>query len=117
MQRCPQLRGIGGPGEAVAAYRAGMAFERITVNPERMVGKPCIRDLRGFSASTHYTIERVCYDGSSVAHFAVTVDAEIAAVATNVAPRWPVITRSLARAVVCNTRGMTPDRTGCTRHP
>jgi uncharacterized protein (DUF433 family) len=25
---------------------AGMAFERITVNPERMGGKPCIRDLR-----------------------------------------------------------------------
>jgi uncharacterized protein (DUF433 family) len=23
-----------------------MAFERITVNPERMGGKPCIRDLR-----------------------------------------------------------------------
>ena len=28
------------------AYDAGMAFERITVNPERMGGKPCIRDLR-----------------------------------------------------------------------
>jgi len=28
------------------AYHAGMAFERITVNPERMGGKPCIRDLR-----------------------------------------------------------------------
>lgn len=25
---------------------AGMAFERVTVNPERMGGKPCIRDLR-----------------------------------------------------------------------
>lgn len=25
---------------------AGMAFERITVDPERMGGKPCIRDLR-----------------------------------------------------------------------
>jgi len=25
---------------------ACMAFERITVNPERMGGKPCIRDLR-----------------------------------------------------------------------
>ena len=25
---------------------ARMAFERITVNPERMGGKPCIRDLR-----------------------------------------------------------------------
>lgn len=25
---------------------AVMAFERITVNPERMGGKPCIRDLR-----------------------------------------------------------------------
>lgn len=33
-------------GEAVVAYHAGMAFERITVNPERMGGKPCIRDLR-----------------------------------------------------------------------
>ena len=55
-----------------------------------------------------YTVERVCYDGGSVAHFAVTVDPEIAAIATDVAPRWPVITRSLARTVVCNTRGMTP---------
>lgn len=55
-----------------------------------------------------YTVERVCYDGGSVAHFVVTVDAEMAAIATNVAPRWPLITRSLARTVVCNTRGMTP---------
>jgi uncharacterized protein (DUF433 family) len=31
---------------AVVAYDRGMAFERITVNPERMGGKPCIRDLR-----------------------------------------------------------------------
>jgi uncharacterized protein (DUF433 family) len=30
----------------MAAYHAGIAFERITVNPERMGGKPCIRDLR-----------------------------------------------------------------------
>ena len=28
------------------AYHEPMAFERITVNPERMGGKPCIRDLR-----------------------------------------------------------------------
>jgi hypothetical protein len=54
-----------------------------------------------------YTVERVCYDGGGVAHFAVTVDAEISAIATNVAPGWPLIMRSLARAVVCNTRGMT----------
>jgi hypothetical protein len=51
-----------------------------------------------------YTIERLCYDGGGVAHFAVTVDAEIAAIAADVAPRWPLITSSLA-ARSCVTRG------------
>ncbi len=29
-----------------SAYHAGMPFERITVDPERMGGVPCIRDTR-----------------------------------------------------------------------
>ena len=29
-----------------SAYHFGMAFERITVDPNRMGGVPCIRDLR-----------------------------------------------------------------------
>ena len=35
-----QARGAGRP------YHLGMAFERITVDPQRMGGVPCIRDLR-----------------------------------------------------------------------
>ncbi len=34
------------PRHRPAAYRGVMAFERITVDPERMGGLPCIRDLR-----------------------------------------------------------------------
>lgn len=34
------------PALPVRAYTAGMAFERITTNPARMQGLPCIRDTR-----------------------------------------------------------------------
>jgi uncharacterized protein (DUF433 family) len=34
------------PGKLVLAYPKGVAYERITINPDRMSGLPCIRDTR-----------------------------------------------------------------------
>lgn len=40
------MNGLGGANAQSAAYTVCMAFERITADPERMGGLPCIRDLR-----------------------------------------------------------------------
>jgi uncharacterized protein (DUF433 family) len=46
--RCKQIPGL--PWlcsvPAVRPYHSAMAFERITVDPQRMGGVPCVRDLR-----------------------------------------------------------------------
>jgi uncharacterized protein (DUF433 family) len=34
------------PGKLVLAYPKGVAYERITISPDRMSGLPCIRDTR-----------------------------------------------------------------------
>ena len=34
------------PEELALAYPEGVAYERITINPDRMSGLPCIRDTR-----------------------------------------------------------------------
>lgn len=34
------------PEEFALAYSEGVAYERITINPNRMSGLPCIRDTR-----------------------------------------------------------------------
>jgi uncharacterized protein (DUF433 family) len=34
------------PGPGSLAYADGVAYERITIDPDRMTGLPCIRDTR-----------------------------------------------------------------------
>jgi hypothetical protein len=103
----------GGLGRSLAAAQAVVLRGQVETSLLRaaaLVGDTDIGQIVGRTAGRKppYTIERLRYERGSVAHFAVTVDAEIAAIATDVAPRRPLITSSLARTVMCNTRGMTP---------
>jgi uncharacterized protein (DUF433 family) len=66
-----------------------MAFERITVDPERMGGLPCIRDLRVTVSmvlgqlSTGHTIEQVLSDYPYLEREDVLAALEYAAAAVN----------------------------------